>query len=161
ATVIFPAVKRMYTEDGEAGRTKFIAISRTITIPLAVLQAVAYLSLLETQGVIGGLTSFQFAVNVFLVSAGSMLLMWIGELITEFALGTGVSLMIFAAIMSRIPAGISQVLYTASASTIPAMLGFAVLGLAAVYAVVTVSEAERSIPIAYARQVRGAAMQGG
>jgi preprotein translocase subunit SecY len=156
ATVLFPAVKRMYTEEGEAGRTKFIALSRTITIPLAILQAVAFLSLLETQGIIGGLAPFAFATNVFLVSAGSMLLMWIGELVTEFGIGNGVSLMIFAGIMSRIPAGISQTLFTASVQNIPAYLGFAVLGLAAVYAVVTVSEAERSIPIAYARQVRGA-----
>ncbi len=161
ATVIFPQVKRMYTEDGEAGRTKFIALSRTITIPLAILQGIAFLSLLETQGIIDALTPFAFATNVFLVAAGSMLLMWLGELMTEFGIGNGVSLLIFTGIMSRIPAGISQLAFTASAASIPAYLGFAVLGLLAVYAVVTVSEAERSIPIAYARQVRGAAMTGG
>jgi preprotein translocase subunit SecY len=160
-TVIFPAVKRMYTEDGEAGRTKFIALSRTLTIPLSVLQGVAFLSLLETQGIIGGLTSFEFAVNVFLVAAGSMLLMWLGELMTEFGIGNGVSLLIFAGIVSGIPSGISQLLFTATAAQIPAYLGFFVLAIAAIFAVVTVSEGERSIPIAYARQVRGAAVSGG
>lgn len=161
ATVLFPAVKRMYTEEGEAGRTKFIALSRSLTIPIAILQAVAFLSLLENQGVIAPLDSFAFAVNVFLISAGSILLMWIGELVTEFGIGNGVSLMIFAGIMSRIPSGVSQSLFTATVQSIPAYVGFVALGLAAVYAVVFVSEAERSIPIAYARQVRGAAMTGG
>lgn len=161
ATVIFPAVKRMYSEEGEAGRTKFTSWSRTLTIPIAILQAVAFLSLLETQGIISSLTPFAFAVNVFLVAAGSMLLMWIGELITEFGIGNGVSLIIFAGIVAGIPAGISQILFTASAADIPAYLGFLVLALAAIYAVVVVTEGERSIPIAYARQVRGAATHSG
>jgi len=155
ATVIFPQVKAMYSEEGEAGRTKFIAISRTLTIPLAILQAVAFLSLLETQGIISSLSPFAFAVNVFLVAAGSMFLMWIGELITEFGIGNGVSLIIFAGIVAGIPAGLSQLLFTASAANIPAYLGFFLLSLVAIYAVVSVTEAERSIPIAYARQVRG------
>ncbi len=161
ATVIFPAVKRMYQEDGEAGRTKFIALSRTLTIPLSILQGVAFLSLLESQGIIGTLTPFAFAVNVFLVAAGSMLLMWIGELITEFGIGNGVSLIIFAGIVSGVPAGISQLAFTATAAQIPAYIGFFILAVAAIYAVVTASEAERSIPIAYARQVRGSATTSG
>lgn len=160
-TVIFPQIKRMYNEEGEAGRTKFIAFARTLTIPLSILQGVAFLSLLESQGIIGSLSPLAFAINVFLVAAGSMLLMWIGELITEFGIGNGISLIIFAGIVSHIPAGISQLLYTASTANIPAYLGFAVLALAAIFAVVVVSEAERSIPIAYARQVRGAVTHSG
>ena len=161
ATVIFPQVKRMYSEEGEAGRTKFIAWSRTLTIPLAILQGVAFLSLLESQGIIAPLAPFEFAVNVFLVAAGSMLLMWIGELITEFGIGNGVSLIIFAGIVASIPAGISQILFTATAANIPAYIGFVILALVAIYAVILVSEAERSVPIAYARQVRGAAVSQG
>ncbi len=161
ATVIFPAVKRMYSEEGEAGRTKFIAFSRTLTIPLSILQAVAFLSLLESQGIIGALDPFAFAVNVFLIAAGSMFLMWLGELITEFGIGNGVSLIIFAGIVAGIPAGISQILFTASTANIPAYLGFVIVALIAIFAVVTVAEAERSIPIAYARQVRGAATHSG
>ncbi len=160
-TVIFPAVKRMYTEDGEAGRTKFISISRMLTIPLAVLQGVAFLSLLQSQGIIGGLSSFEFMVNVFLVAAGSMLLMWLGELITEFGIGNGVSLIIFAGIVASVPAGVSQLLFTATTAQIPAYIGFFVLAMATIFAVVTVSEGERSIPIAYARAVRGTATTGG
>ena len=155
ATVIFPKVKAMYTEEGEAGRTKFISLSRVITVPFAILQSVAFLSLLESQGIVIALTPFAFALNVFLVAAGSMLLMWIGELITEFGIGNGVSLIIFAGIVAGLPAGISQLLFTASAANIPAYVGFAFLALLVIFAVVMVSEAERSIPIHYARAMKG------
>ncbi|MBU2103761.1 preprotein translocase subunit SecY, partial [Patescibacteria group bacterium] len=66
STVIFPKVKAMYTEEGEAGRTKFISLSRVITVPFAILQSVAFLSLLESQGIVIALTPFAFALNVFL-----------------------------------------------------------------------------------------------
>lgn len=156
ATVISPKVKAMYSEEGEQGRTRFMSISRMIAVPLSVLQGVAFLTLLESQGIVTTLTPFDFIVNVVLIAAGSMLLMWIGELITEFGIGNGVSLIIFAGIVASLPAGISQALFTASAANIPAYVGFALLAVLVILAVVLVSEAERSIPIHYARQVRGA-----
>jgi len=156
ATVIFPKIKAMYSEEGETGRTQFISISRMITIPIAIMQSVAFLSLLESQHVLLPLTPFNFAVNVFLAAAGSMLLMWVGELITEFGIGNGVSLIIFAGIVAGVPSAISQAIFAASAANIPAYLGFAALAIGVIYAIVVVSEGERSIPIAYARQVRGA-----
>ena len=155
ATVLSPRVKALYTEEGEQGRTTFISISRYLTVPVAVLQGVAFLSLLQNQGILVPLTPFEFAVDVILVAAGSILLMWIGELITEFGIGNGVSLLIFAGIVAAIPGGISQFLFTATAANIPAYIAFVVAALAVTLAVVLVSEAERSIPIAYARQVRG------
>jgi preprotein translocase subunit SecY len=160
ATVIFPKVKAMYSEEGEAGRTQFISISRMITIPIAILQGVAFLSLLQGQGILNPLSSFEFAIDVFLIAAGSLLLMWIGELMTEFGIGNGVSLLIFAGIISGIPAGISQILFTASVANIPTYLAFAALAIGVIYAVVMVADAERSIPIAYARQTRGGALPG-
>ncbi len=156
ATVIFPAVKRMYTEDGEAGRTQFVTWSRLLTIPLAILQGVAFLSLLESQGIIVGLSSFEFAVNVFLVAAGSMLLMWIGELITEFGIGNGVSLIIFAGIVASVPGAVASALFTFTAALLPAYIGFILLALAVIYSIVMVADAERSVPIAYARSGRTA-----
>ncbi len=155
ATVIFPQIKAMYSEEGEAGRTKFIGLSRALTIPIAVLQGVAFLSLLESQGILDHLSPFLFAANVLLIASGSMLLMWIGELITEFGIGNGVSLIIFAGIVARIPAGISQALYSASTANIPAYVGFVIIALIVIFLVVMVSEAERSIPIAYARATGG------
>ena len=161
ATVIFPQVKAMYQDEGEVGRTQFITWSRLLTIPLAALQGVAFLSLLQNQGILPTLTPFLTIVDVLLVASGSLLLMWIGELITEFGIGNGVSIIIFAGIIARVPSGISQALFSASAANIPAYIGFVAIALIAIYLVVMVSEAERSIPIAYARQVRGAANASG
>lgn len=161
ATVIFPNVKRMYTEEGEAGRAKFIQISRAITIPLAVVQSFGFLELLASRGIIATLSPVALVANVLLVSAGSLLLMWLGELVTEFGVGNGVSLIIFAGIASRIPTGLSQAFFAATLADVPSFVGFAALALVAVFAVVVVSDAERAIPIAYARQVRGAALSSG
>ena len=161
ATVLFPQVKKMYSEEGEAGRTQFITWARMLTIPLAILQGVAFLSLLESQGILLPMSAFEFAVNVFLVAAGSILLMWIGELITEFGIGNGVSLLILAGILAAIPGGISQALFTATAALIPAYIAFVVIGLVVIYSVVMVAEAERSVPIAYARASRGQAASHG
>ncbi|OGG93775.1 preprotein translocase subunit SecY [Candidatus Kaiserbacteria bacterium RIFOXYD1_FULL_47_14] len=160
-TIIFPQVKQAYFEEGEAGRAKFIAWSRLLTIPIAIAQAVGFLFLLESQGVIVHLGTVAFITNIILVAAGSMLLMWLGELVTEFGIGNGVSLIILAGILASVPSSISQALFTATAASIPTYLVFVALALLMIYAVVVVSDAERSIPIAYARAVRGAAMSQG
>ncbi len=157
-TIIFPQIKQAYHEEGEAGRAKFINWSRLLTIPMAVLQAVGFLFLLQSQGVISHLNSVTLIANIAIVTAGSLLLMWIGELVTEFGIGNGVSLVILAGILASVPSSISNALFVAGASDIPAYLGFTILSLAMIYAVVVVSDAERSIPIAYARAVRGAAL---
>lgn len=161
ATIIFPQVKNAYFEEGEAGRAKFVNWSRLLTIPLAILQAIGFLFLLEGQGVVAHLSTLGLIANIAMVAAGSILLMWIGELVTEFGIGNGVSLIIFAGIAAGIPTGISQALFSATTANIPAYIAFLALAFAMIYAVVVVSDAERSIPIAYARAVRGAAMQQG
>jgi len=160
-TIIFPQVKQAYFEEGEAGRAKFIEWSRILSIPVAILQSIGFLLLLQSQGVIANLGMIGFVTNVALVAAGSMLLMWIGELITEFGIGNGVSLIILAGIVARVPSSISQTIFAATAANIPTYVAFLALALIMIYAVVVVSDAERSIPIAYARAVRGAAMSQG
>lgn len=160
-TIIFPQVKQAYFEEGEAGRAKFIGWSRLLTIPIAILQGVGFLFLLEGQGVIAHLGSVALVANIALVAAGSLLLMWLGELVTEFGIGNGISLIILAGILAGLPANISQAIFASTAANIPAYLAFTLLSLAMIYAVVVVSDAERSIPIAYARAVRGAALSQG
>ena len=160
-TIIFPQVKQAYFEEGESGRAKFIGWSRLLTIPIAILQGVGFLFLLESQGIVAHLSTVGLIANIALIVAGSMLLMWLGELVTEFGIGNGVSLIILAGILASVPSSISQTLFAATAANIPAYLAFTALGLAMIYAVVVVSDAERSIPIAYARAVRGAAMSQG
>lgn len=160
-TIIFPQIKEAYFEEGEAGRAKFIEWSRLLAIPLSIMQAIGFLYLLESQGVIAHLGSVAFVANIALIAAGSMLLMWLGELVTEFGIGNGISLVILAGILAQLPASISQTLFAATVADIPAYLGFTILSLAMIYTVVIVSDAERSIPIAYARAVRGAALSRG
>jgi preprotein translocase subunit SecY len=157
-TIIFPQVKQAYFEEGEAGRAKFISWSRLLTIPIAVLQGIGFLFLLQSQGVIAPLGSLALIANVALITAGSLLLMWLGELVTEFGIGNGVSLIILAGILAGLPSSLSQAIFASSAANIPSYLAFTALALAMIYAVVVVSDAERSIPIAYARAVRGAAL---
>ncbi len=160
-TIIFPQLKEAYFEEGEAGRAKFVQWSRLLCIPIAVLQSVAFLYLLESQQIISRLDSVSLIANIAIITAGSLLLMWIGELVTEFGIGNGVSLIIFAGIMASVPSSIAQAIFASSAANIPAYLAFVLLALAMVLAVVVVSDAERSIPIAYARAARGAALAQG
>jgi preprotein translocase subunit SecY len=161
-TVMSPRIKAIQSEEGEAGRAKFMQWSRMLTVPLALLQGFGFLTLLQSQGVISGLTTFEFIVNVILVVAGSMLLMWIGELITEYGVGNGVSVIIFAGIVARIPQTIGQLGYAfTDPSQLPLYVGFLLVALAVVYAVVLMTEAERPVPITYAKQSRGTRTYGG
>lgn len=160
-TVMSPKIKSMHTEEGEAGRAKFTQYSRLLTLPLAVLQGFGFLTLLKSQGVITGLTTFDFIVNVILIVAGSMLLMWIGELITEYGIGNGVSIIIFAGIVATLPSTVSQLSFTFDPSQLPLYIGFSLVSLAIIYAVVIMTEAERPVPITYAKQSRGGTTYGG
>jgi preprotein translocase subunit SecY len=160
-TVMVPSLKSMYTEEGEAGRKTFAQYSRMITIPLALLQGFGLLILLQKQGIIGHLGAIQFATNLIVVVAGSMFLMWIGEIMTEYGISNGISIIIFAGIVSALPQHISQALFTFDISQIPYYILFLALGLLLIIGVVVVTEAERPIPVTYARQIRGAGQSGG
>ncbi len=160
-TVMSTKLKTMYSEEGETGRARFTQYSRQLTLPLAILQAFGFLSLLKSQGVISGLTTFEFVVNIVIVVAGSMLLMWLGELVTEYGIGNGVSIIIFAGIVAALPSQVSQILFSFDPSQIPLYAGFTVAALLIVYGVVVMTQAERQVPITYAKTVRGNQTYGG
>jgi preprotein translocase subunit SecY len=160
-TIMSPRLKAMYQEDGEIGRKKFTQFSRVLTIPLAIIQGLSLLIILNRQGILGELTAFGMFANLSVIVAGSMLLMWIGELISEFGIGNGVSLIIFAGIVANIPTEISQFIFTFDIASLPLYLLFLVVGLLIVAGVVVVTEAERPIPVTYAKQVRGDKVAGG
>lgn len=161
ATMLSPRLKAMYQEDGEAGRKRFGQYSRLLTVPLALIQGFSFLVLLERQQILVSLTPFDFALNLVIITAGSLLLMWLGELVSEYGIGNGVSLIIFAGIVSRLPTTISQLAFAFDPSQIPVYLGFTAVALLTVAAVVSITEAERPIPVTYARRVRGAKVYGG
>lgn len=160
-TIMVPALKRMYQEEGEAGKKKFTQYSRMLTIPLAGIQGFSLLAILENQGILGELTSFDRIINLCIVVAGSMLVMWLGELMSEFGIGNGVSLIIFAGIVAGLPSQVSQMIFTFDASQIPLYIMFVVVSILVIAGVVFVTEAERPIPVTYAKRVRGAKMYGG
>jgi preprotein translocase subunit SecY len=160
-TIMVPALKRMYQEEGEAGRKRFTQYSRLLTVPLAAIQGFSLLAILETQSILVDLTVFDRITNLIIVIAGSLLVMWIGELMSEFGIGNGVSIIIFAGIVSALPTHVSQLLFTFDQSQIPFYLLFIVIGLLVVASVVVVTEAERPIPVTYAKRVRGLKVYGG
>ena len=160
-TIMIPRLKQLYQEEGELGRKKFSQYSRILSLPIAALQGIAFLLLLKRGGVIPDLTLFQFTVNVAVVTAGSMLLMWLGELISEYGLGNGVSIIIFSGIVARLPQATSQTLFSFDPTLIPMYAGFLAAAIAIVAAVVIISEAERPVPVTYAKRVRGMKFFGG
>lgn len=160
-TIMSPRLKAMYQEDGEIGRKKFTQFSRMITIPLAIVQGLALLVLLRKQGIMTDLSVFGLVANLSVVVAGSMLIMWIGELVSEFGIGNGVSLIIFAGIVANIPKEIAQFFFTFNMANLPVYILFLAVGLLIVAGVVVVTEAERPLPVTYAKQVRGDHVAGG
>ena len=169
STVMSPRLKAMYHEEGEIGRKRFTQYGRLLTVPLAVLQGYALLTLLEKQGIIAPLDFFGMATNIVMIVGGAMLLTWIGELMTEFGVGNGTSILIFAGIVSSLPSQVGQFFVTYGIASfpfiepamIPTVIGFFVVAIAIVTAVVYATEAERPIPITYAKQVRGNRTYGG
>ena len=160
-TMMVPRMKQLYQEEGEIGRQRFSQYTRMLTLPLALVQGVSFLLILERQGVLPNLSAFQFGTNLLVIVAGSMLLMWLGELISEFGLGNGVSVIIFAGIVAGLPSQISQALFSFTSSQLPMYLAFLGLAVAIVAAVVVMTEAERPVPVTYAKQVRGMKFFGG
>ncbi len=160
-TLMSPKLKAMYQEEGELGRRKFAQFSRMLTVPLAIIQGYSFLALLQNQGAIGVLSTFDYVLNVAIITAGSLLIMWIGELISEFGIGNGISIIIFAGIVARLPVDASQFLFNYNPAQLPMYLAILVVSLLVIMGVVVITEAERPIPITYAKRVRGAKVYGG
>ena len=151
-----PRVKEIQTEQGEAGRMKISMYSRLLSVPLAAVQGFGLLKLLQSQGVLPGLGTTDILINLIIVVAGSVLLMWIGELISEFGIGNGVSLVIFAGIVSSLPGMVMNIYQnvTNDPSQLPIVFAFVLIALLVIYAIVFITEAERPVPIQYTRSSR-------
>ena len=143
------------SREGEYGRNKINQYTRYLTVPLAALQSYAFLALLNSQNVLKtrfDLASPETIVQIVILTTGSLLLMWIGELVTERGIGNGISFIIFAGIIGRVPGAIQEFF---SAPDIAVLLAFFVLGAAAVAAIILITEGQRRIPVEYASRVRG------
>jgi len=160
-TLVFPRLEEMYKEEGEEGQRKFNQYARILTVPLAALQSFAMLRLLESQKIINGFTGFKLLTSVVTITAGSIFLMWLGELISEKGIGNGISLLIFAGIVAHFPESIRQATLTWDPSQIPSWIIFIISSLLITTSIVIINEARRNVPISYAKRIRGHRIYGG
>lgn len=160
-TMIFPRLEQLYKEEGEAGRQKFNQWTRWITVPLAALQTFGMITLFRSQGIIGEISVFDMASMMIVAVAGTIFLMWLGEIITEKGIGNGVSLIIFAGIVAGLPSAVSQIAATWDPSKFFTYVIFLAVTIGAIGAVVFMTEGQRNIPVNYAKRIRGNRMYGG
>ena len=150
------------SREGEYGRNRINQYTRYLSVPLAMLQAYGFLALLNSQNILTGrfdLASLETITQILTLTAGSVLLMWLGELITEKGIGNGISFIIFAGIVSRVPNALIRFVESPDWA---AAIVFVVIGVAAVATIIYIQEGQRRIPIQYASRVRGRRMyQGG
>lgn len=160
--MVVPKLEEL-SKEGEYGKRKINTYTRWLTVPLAALQGYSMIILLgrSSRGIIAGMNTFDFVVAVATITAGTMVLMWIGELISEKHLGNGISLLIFAGIVSQLPYTFSQISTIFDVTQIFNYVLFAVIGLITIVAVVVMTEGQRNIPIHYAKIIRGNRMFGG
>ncbi|HNU81119.1 MAG TPA: preprotein translocase subunit SecY [bacterium] len=159
--MIIPKIEEMQKE--ESGRQKINMWTRWATVPLAAMQAYGMITLLQrsNQGILGDISAFDFGVIILTITAGTIFLMWIGELISEKKIGNGISLLIFAGIVAGIWQQLQQFILTFDQTQIFTVVGFVVVAILTVIGVVIVNEGQRNIPVQYARQIRGNRAFGG
>lgn len=159
--MIIPSIEEMQKE--ESGRQKINMWTRYTTVPLAAMQAYGMITLLQksSQGILGVISSFDFFAIIITITAGTVFLMWIGELISEKNIGNGISLLIFAGIVAALPRQIQQIAITFDQIQLFTLIGFVVVAILTVVGVVIINEGQRNIPVQYARQIRGQRAFGG
>lgn len=160
-TMIVPGIEQIYKEEGEAGRQKFNMWTRWLTVPLAIMQTFGLVTLLRSQGVIGVLPVFDTAVLILTATTGTVFLMWLGELITEKGIGNGVSLIIFAGIVSDLPSSISKLFLTFDSAQFFTYAIILAVMLVTIAGVVLITEGQRNIAVSYAKRVHGGSAFGG
>ena len=166
-THVIPSLETL-SKEGEYGQRRINQYTRILTVPLSAIQGYAMISVLSKQA--GNLSiqiaGFDLLSAIVVVTAGCVFLMWLGEIISESGIGNGISLIITLGIIAGFPTGIRNTLALLTqggvqSSLVFGLIGFVILTLAAVYLIVFITEAQRNIPVSYARRVRGQRMVGG
>ncbi|MCX6810859.1 MAG: preprotein translocase subunit SecY [Candidatus Berkelbacteria bacterium] len=157
-TMIVPRLEEIQKE-GEAGRNKINQWTRLLTVPLAIVQGYSMLFLLRSQGIIPTWTIYQLIIMLISITAGTLVLMWIGEIITEKGIGNGLSLIISIGILAKLPSSIrntASLISVADTTKIIEMLIFVIITILIIGAIVLITEGQRNIPVSYARKSRNA-----
>ena len=161
-TMIVPRLEEMQKE-GESGRQKINQYTRLLALPLAALQAYGLITIFRQQvtGFAIDLSTWEFMLAIVTMSAGTIFLMWIGELISERHIGNGISLLIFAGIVAGLPTFVQRSMVTFDRSQLIMIILFIVASILTIVGVVIINEAQRKIPVQYAKHVRGRGSVGG
>lgn len=159
-TMVFPALEAL-SKEGEFGRQKINQYTRMLTVPLALMQAIGMYALLKQGGIIAQLSPLVLVAMLVTMAAGTMLLVFLGELITEYGVGNGISLLIFVGIVGRLPITVTRTAFTTTEEGIFNILIFVVMAIAVIAGIVFINEGARKIKVEYARRVRGSRMYGG
>ncbi|HBV57922.1 MAG TPA: preprotein translocase subunit SecY, partial [Candidatus Magasanikbacteria bacterium] len=160
--MIIPSLEEM-SKEGESGQRRINQYTRWLAVPLAFLQSYGMIMLLKqsARGIVGEMDFFRLITTMVTITAGTIFLMWIGELISEKNVGNGISLLIFAGIVSALPGKVQQMLVTFDSSQLVQIILFIIVAVITIVGVVFVTEGQRNIPVSYARQVRGNRVFGG
>lgn len=150
-TMALPSIEALYKE-GEYGRRKINQYTRYLTVPLAMLQAYGMITLLQRSDVniLGDISVLRLVAMLLIITVGTMVVMWLGELISEFGIGNGISLIIFIGIIASLPSGLGGTIALFDFGKLFNIVVFALLALVTIYFVVYITEGQRNIPISYA-----------
>ncbi len=156
-TMIVPKLEAL-SKEGEYGRGKINQYTRLLTIPLALIQGYGFINLLSRQtggAILSNMTNYQLLATLITITAGTIFLMWLGELITEKKIGNGISLLIFAGIIAGLPQSFGNTLIAFDSTQVLNLIVFIILGLVTITGIIYITEGQRNIPISYARHVVG------
>lgn len=160
AGMVFPAIKEMQ-KDGEAGKEKINQYTRLLAVPLGVFQSISVLALLQSQNLLTTVDPLTVIAMIITLVVGGMIIMWLGELISLYGLGNGISMILLAAIISQLPQATVQAISVTTQQQLTTNLTFVVLFLLIIAVIVFMNEAIRKVPIQYAKRVRGSRSYGG
>ncbi len=159
-TMVFPKLEEL-SKDGEFGREKINQYTRLLTVPLAAVQSLGMYALLKSQNIIQIQSPITLLAMILTMTAGTVLLMWLGELVSEFGIGNGISLLIFAGIVGRLPVAIGQTASIVTQELLVNAVVFGVLAFLVIAGIVLINEAVRQVPVHYAKRIRGNKIYGG
>lgn len=160
--MIIPKLEEI-TKEGESGQQRINMYTRWLTVPLAFLQSYGMIKLLNNSArpILTDLTAFKLVSIMLTITAGTMFLVWLGEMISERKVGNGISLLIFAGIVSSLPTSLRTAFLNYTSADFYTFVGIAIVAIITIVGVVFISEGQRNIPVSYAKQVRGSQIYGG
>ena len=162
-TIAIPALERLAKEGGEEGRKKIASITRYTTVGIGLVMGIAYYTLMNNQGLLNSDATGVWPAIVMTFMAGSALIMWMGEQITEFGIGNGISIILFASIIARFPSSVWTMITNVGNGSLAwwALVLILIGALAIIVLIVIVNDAERRIPVQYSKRVVGRKLYGG